>query len=400
LKELDFFLHFIRRLPELPPGIMSAARDAPADSMRLCKLLFIYSNLHKHGYIVKGSFEWLLDAFSISDARVDTFMRAIVSSVQSDVKDNKASFRAGKNVITDLVLGIKPFQEADPFSEASAFNVAIPFELPLHAYLDDIDAVFERNHHKGDLWSEHEIERIDNYSDYFTDVTSKRLAEKIQVSLEDGKCSRELPPCLALEKANPANPVAYYIHEQCIDGLPESQRSVFIKEMPLLIQKAIELSRSRPFVDFFLEMTHIVNICGYFTAAYILSNTLLRFMPLDFDLHVISAYCAYQLRRPFHDDLFRASLLDPERLVNFILKYWMRMRVPARDSLDTYSFTKEGLETLETAKARAFQAPFKDKTLKKGMIDLLGAEFPFESVLGMPLEGGKNGGKARGSKGQ
>jgi hypothetical protein len=152
--------------------------------------------------------------------------------------------------------------------------------------------------------------------------------------------------------------------------------------LPLLIQKAIELSRSSPFVDFFIEITHILNICGYFHASYVLANTLIRFMPLNFDLLIISAYCGRQLLRPFHDDLFRASLVDPQRLLNFISRYWVNARFPANDSLDTYKITREGLSTLESAKNRAFQKPFKNKALPAVMVDLLGKDFPFESVLG------------------
>ncbi len=57
--------------------------------------------------------------------------------------------------------------------------------------------------------------------------------------------------------------------------------------------------------------------------------------------YLILAYSAYQLSKPFKQYLQLAGLLEPERLANFLTRFWIRERIEAKDSIDTLMIKEE-----------------------------------------------------------
>ena len=126
-----------------------------------------------------------------------------------------------RSEIVALIRDIKPIEKDDPFSELERFHVPLSFDVPLIAYLDDIDTIFKLKNHDNPAKADASIECIHVFADYFTSAKSKQQAERLQTLMEHGQFSKALPSCIAFEKKEPSNPVAYYIHEQCLDCLGE-----------------------------------------------------------------------------------------------------------------------------------------------------------------------------------
>lgn len=117
------------------------------------------------------------------------------------------------------------------------------------------------------------------------------------------------------------------------------------------------------------QLSYTLQIGGYFHSSYILCCHLLKFCPLDFNLYVELAYSAYQLSRPFKQSLQLAGLLEPERLANFLTRFWIRERIEAKDSLDTLNITEETILKLNkisidnSNKLIQFLIPYNDEAI-------------------------------------
>jgi len=109
--------------------------------------------------------------------------------------------------------------------------------------------------------------------------------------------------------------------------------------------KSIELNPKK--FHAYSQLSYTLQIGGYFHSSYILCSHLLRFCPLDFNLYVQLAYSAYQLSRPFKLYLQIAGLLEPERLANFLDRFWIREKIEAKDCLDALKLKKETILELE-----------------------------------------------------
>jgi hypothetical protein len=386
LKEVPILVDSIKELPSLPSQLLSEARRAPTNSMQLCSLLFVIAALDGHGFVDNNTLLDLYDEFNVSDAMMSSFMNALMDGIKEDVESHPMLANGKHPALTDILGNITPLGESDPYSITDMYNKPLSFDVPIREYLADLDSIFEGVRGPSPDQLEPEVERIREFSAYFTRPKSKQQAKRIQNLMEQDQFAAALPICINLESRESSNPVAFYIHQQCLDCLSERHEPSNEAEMAELLQRAFGLARERPLVDIFLSMTHVLYMCGYFNASYVLANRLLQHFPIEFSLHVIAAFCAYQLLRPFEDDLTRAFLVNAPNLVKDVSKAWKNERFMPVDSLAAYEITEESLSALVAAKASTFRALFRDQQLPPGFVEMLGPEFPFERILGQAPE--------------
>ncbi|HMF33503.1 MAG TPA: hypothetical protein VKK79_18920, partial [Candidatus Lokiarchaeia archaeon] len=115
------------------------------------------------------------------------------------------------------------------------------------------------------------------------------------------------------------------------------------------LAQAVTLAKNKPMFYYLEALAVQLQIMGYFHAAYLMSLSLLRLVPVSYNLHIVAAFCAYQLCLPFKDYLMIAARSDSERTSTFLREYWAYERFQSLDSLSDYALSSADMEALEDA---------------------------------------------------
>ncbi|MHA1727452.1 MAG: plasmid pRiA4b ORF-3 family protein [Promethearchaeota archaeon] len=374
----------MEHLQKLPFLIIEELKQLPNNSRQLYSLLSLYSSLFLTGYFLVVSFDQLLIKFNVDfDAYHDfvDFMTTNFITENSDAIEELGREPFGSIKVDSDISEIEPFSESTPFhSETEAFSSKKVLDIPLKSYLDNLDNYFSDE----DKFMEF-IKPLGKFTDAFKNLKAKKIAEEISERMYKGKYKGMYKLFYNLEKIEPNNPMIYSMKSNFLKQYNKGpiSNNPFFKPYELL-KKAIQLSSKsgHPHIEYYFNMSLVLQMLGYFRASYALTLSLLRFLPADPQLHYTAAFSAYQLLLPFKNFLYRAAISDPGRTINFLTQYWHYERFKPQDTFEMLQIEKKEITRLENEVEEYTNLFFSVTNIDIPGPEILGEKFPYKETIG------------------
>lgn len=335
---IDNFL----KLNTLPTKTIEYLRYNIENERTLFRLLFLYQSFYFAGYKLEKSVLDVLKELDMDAPAVNKLFEKSANYIsalgQNDLLDKFFLNSYDLLNIDELIDEIQPLNDQSPiFDPQDTIGYNLPKNITLN--LDKHILQLKRIYHSTELKKQF----LSAFSEEFgiNSLTKEIIfiffeAKELHVK---GKNNKALQLINKLLKKNPKLAPALILKGEILCELHQFHYAVkcYLKSLEINPYKFHAYS----------QLSYTLQIGGYFHSSYILCNYLLKFCPLDFNLHVELAYSAYQLSKPFKQNLQLAGLLAPERLANFLTRFWIREKMEAKDNLDTLKIKEETILELE-----------------------------------------------------
>ncbi len=335
---IDTFL----KLYSLPSRTINYLRENVNKKKTMFRLLLLYQSFFFAGYKLEKSITDLFKDLNIDNHTLDEFyensMKYIGSMHQFDLSNKLFQDTYEFFEIDKIINEINPLNEKSPIfnsQEMIGFNLPKNIDLKINNIINQLDKIYnsieKRKNFLLGLSEEIEIKSLmkDNLLQFFEarDLHFKGKNNKALILINRVlKKHPKLVPGLILKG----------------DILSELHQHHYALKCYL---KSIELDSFK--IHAYLKLSIILQIGGYFNSSYILCGHLLKFIPLDFNIYVQLAYSAYQLSKPFKKYLKVAGLLNPERLINFLNRFWIKEKIESKDGIDKLKINNTTVSKLE-----------------------------------------------------
>jgi len=335
---VDMFL----KLNTLPSKTVEYLRFNVKKERTMSRLLFLYQSFSFAGYKLEKS---ILDVFKELDLdgpavnelfeKAEHYIKLLghTDLVNEPFQPSYEFFNMDK-----IINEIKPLKDISPiFDNQGTIGYDLPknMDLKIDKHVDQLEKIYNIPEMKKDFLSAFSKEfSIDSLvkNNILLFFEAKELHVK-------GKNNKALQLINRVIKKNPNLAPAFILKGEILSELHQFHYAI------KCYLKSIELDPCRFYS--YSQLSYTLQIGGYFHSSFILCSHLIKFCQLDFNLYVQLAFSAYQLSKPFKIYLKIAGLLEPERLINFLDRFWIREKIEAKDSLDALKIKNEALSEIE-----------------------------------------------------
>lgn len=387
--------------PPLPAMVRDALLSRTLDDPGVLPLCYLYQQLDIAQVRLPWSFPALLADLGLEGEEFLEYAQDVVEEVTREYVGDDAADRLRAGFATEegqfdhlqeaialalrLVEDISPLAKSAPYArDTGLYTLPSRVKVPVKRYLGVLEQLQD---HVDDLWEF--VTPIEDSAELIPSEEGVRLAMEIQRHLD----AREPAPLLGLwkrlRKLHPRVPAVQYfrakvaeVHGDLHGGIV-ALKKVIDMATPLLelpqnvkqLDKGLLPWQAVVHVEYLLDLVLALHAAGYFYSALFLGLRLLAppFLSWDYDLLVIVAHSAYQLRRPFKPYLRAAAFMAPVRLETYLTELWHDDRFPPQDSLDTLRVSRHDLEELEQRLVHLWeiQDPSKEEDTPVSRLDQL-----------------------------
>ncbi|MHA1294271.1 MAG: tetratricopeptide repeat protein, partial [Promethearchaeota archaeon] len=335
---IDNFL----KLNTLPAKTIDYLRYNVENERTLCRLIFLYQSFYFAGYKLEKSVLDVLKELDMDSPAVNKLFENTANYIGlmelSNLLDE--SFQNSYDLlnIDELIDEIQPLNAKSPIfnpQDTIGYNLPKNIQLNLDKHILQLEKIYNS--------TELKMQFLSAFSEDFSinSLTKDIIflffeAKELHVK---GKNNKALQLINKLLKKNPKLAPALILKGEILCELHQFHYAV------KCYLKSLEINPHK--FHAYAQLSYTLQIGGYFYSSYVLCSHLLRFCPLDFNLYVELAYSAYQLLKPFKPYLQLAGILEPERLANFLTRFWIREKIEAKDSLETLNIKKETILELD-----------------------------------------------------
>ncbi len=337
---LDNFL----KLNTLPSKTIDYLRFKAKKERTLFRLLLLYQSFYFAGYKLEKSILDVLKELEIESPAVNELFEKSANYIESlshvdlfhePIPDNFDIFNVEK-----IIDEIKPLSHNSPIFDnrgTVGYNLPKNIDLKIYELIHQLDEIYQSPSMKKEFLSA-----------FSEDFTYNSLAKDNMLLFFEakelhikGKNKKALVLINRVLKKHPNFAPGLILKGEILSELHQFHGAI------KCYLKSIKINPYRFHAYSYLSYT--LQIGGYFYSSFILSNLLIKFFPFDFIFNIQLAFSAYQLLKPFKIYLKIAGLLEPERLVNFLDRFWIRERIEAKDNLIDLKLEKN--EFLEIEKS-------------------------------------------------
>ncbi|MHA1151031.1 MAG: tetratricopeptide repeat protein [Promethearchaeota archaeon] len=330
------------KLNTLPAKTIDYLRYNVENERTLFRLLFLYQSFYFAGYKLEKSVLEVLKELDMDSPGVNKLFEKSTNYIRTMELSNLLDqfFQNSYDLlnIDDLIDEIQPINAQSPIfnpQDTIGYNLPRNVKLDLDKHVLQLETIYNSTELKKQFLSAFS----EDFS--FNSLTKDNIflffeAKDLHVK---GKNNKALQLINKLLKKNPEFALALILKGEVLCELYQFHYAIkcYLKSLEINPYKFHAYS----------QLSYTLQIGGYFHSSYILCSHLLKFCPLDFNLYVELAYSAYQLSRPFKQYLQLAGLLEPERLANFLTRFWIREKIKAKDSLDNLNVKEETILELD-----------------------------------------------------
>ncbi|TFG20262.1 MAG: hypothetical protein EU529_15120 [Promethearchaeota archaeon] len=340
-----FFIDEFLKIETLPSKVLRILKSSATQNRYFFRLLMLYNTFFLAGYVVKTSFSKLLDDLNVDINSFQGYIATVLSYVEGDeflleISDScktKADLENFLNV-DKYINEIVPIDNNTPFASRDLYTIL--FNLPK-------DINLELSHHMEFLesisYSYSKRMRFiksswDGWKDCYSDNEEQKLFTEAKEKFYNGHSKKALVLINKLIKKAPESAAAYYLKGKIL-GEQGAHYNALLCHI-----KSLEFDPYR--IETYMDFSYLLEVGGYFHSSIILTSLLLQFCPFDFNLILQLAISSYQLELTFKQALKLAGLVEKERLINFVLRYWVHDRIKSRDTLNTIKIKEEKFKDL------------------------------------------------------
>ncbi|MHA1491202.1 MAG: hypothetical protein ACTSRI_16330 [Promethearchaeota archaeon] len=335
---IDNFL----KLNTLPSKTIEYLRFNVEKEKTIYRLLLLYQSFYFAGYKLEKSVLDILNELNMGAPAVNELFEKSSYYLESlgEVNLSHQPFQNSYELfnIEIIIDKIKPLNDKSPIFNPQGtigYNLPRNINLKIDKHIHQLKKIFNATELKKEFLSA--------FSEEFS--INLLIKDKIFLFFEarelhlKGKNKKALVLIKILLKKNPNLAPALILKGEILCELHQFNYAI------KCYSKSLEIN---PYNFYgYSQLSYTLQIGGYFYSSYLLCSHLIKFCPLDFNLYVQLAFSAYQISRPFKLYLKIAGLLEPERLANFLNRFWIREKIEAKDSEDTLNIKKETISELE-----------------------------------------------------
>ncbi|KKN18668.1 hypothetical protein LCGC14_0953360 [marine sediment metagenome] len=330
------------KLNTLPSKTVEYLRFNVKKERTMYRLLFLYQSFYFAGYKLEKSILDVFKELNIDGPAVNELFEKFEFYVESlgYVGLFNESFQPSYELfnIDKIINELKPLNDNSPIFDNQG---TIGYKLP-----KNIDLKIDKHVHQlKEIYNSPEMKKafLSAFSEEFSinSVVKNNIflffeAKELHVK---GKNNKALLLINRVLKKNPNLAPAFILKGEILSELHQFHYAI------RCYLKSIELDPYR--FHAYSQLSYTLQIGGYFHSSLILCGHLIKFFPLDFNLYVQLAFSTYQLSKPFKRYLKVAGLLEPERLINFLDRFWIREKIEAKGSLDALRIKNETILEIE-----------------------------------------------------
>jgi len=325
------FLEDSVQLNTLPSRIIDLLFRKENHDGHFYRLLLLYQTFFDSGYVLKQSYEKLLEELNLNPEKVGREIIKIVEGL--DIEDNDEIRQELRGILdtNKLIDEIKPINNFTPFNPeitGELFTFPKGIDTGIKKHLSRLDEIYNSPRKKIEFTKSASKEILDPFSE----AQDNKLMQDALNFYYDGIYDRALNLLNKLIKKYPRNALPIYFRAK----IEQIQGNLFQALKDIL--KSIDLDPYK--IEPYKYLSHLLEIGGYFYSSTVLTCNLLRFCPFDFNFHLQLAITSYQLLKPYKNPLILAGKMDPARLINFISRYWIHNRIKPRDDLNDIKATE------------------------------------------------------------
>ncbi|MHA1491114.1 MAG: tetratricopeptide repeat protein [Promethearchaeota archaeon] len=339
---LIIFINFFLKLDILPAMVIKRLKSTLNKKVVDYRLLMLYRTFFYAGYNLRLSFNELLDELGVNLGSYQEHLSKYHDILVKKIDNIKNYLNGAKNSkylfdIEHEIDLIRPFNKNVPYlkeNNSSFSKLPIGINLNIQKHLDFLKKVSQSNK----LTDKFLESSFEDFNIYFSNIIDKKLVDKAYTFYYEGKYQKATINLNRLLKRQPRSAIVYYLKGKILREQGQTYNAL------KFLLKSLEIDPF--FIEIYMDFSQILLMEGYFYSSYVITSELFQFLPLDFDLIIQMAYNSYQLLKPFKPYLKLAGQLEPERLINFLKRYWLSERIKPKDKLKNINISKKTFEVI------------------------------------------------------